>query len=268
MFALGPVLTTLPLSQYFSEPGFYLYAKNAATLSIRYLPGVVSRDGQPVIVNGALWTLNYEVMAYLILAMLGVSRLLRRSVFLAMFLIAYAVYVTVHYAPAVGALTPDRLAPMTELFVYFAAGAALYVFRDRVPFSRRIALGAFAATVAALPFGLGPILLPLCLPYVAIVAGLSALPGASLIRRDLSYGLYLIHAPVLVAIAVLCPAVTAWWMGAAIAFVVAISLSRLSWEFIEAPALRQKNNVADWTSRCIDAIRAFRTRRRIMGPAK
>jgi peptidoglycan/LPS O-acetylase OafA/YrhL len=268
MVALGPVLTTFPLSRYFSDPAFYHYARNAATLSIRYLPGVVSHDGQPIIVNGALWTLNYELMAYLILALLGVLRLLRPSVFLGMFLIAYAAYVTVQYAPALGALTPDRLAPLTELFVYFAAGAALYVFRDRVPFSKGIALGAFVVTAATLPYGLGPILLPLCLPYVVIVGGLSVLPGASLIKHDLSYGVYLIHAPVLVAIVILCPAVKTWWMGAALAFVIAIFLSRLSWEFVEAPALRQKNKVADVVTRCIDALRDARARRRIIRLAK
>jgi peptidoglycan/LPS O-acetylase OafA/YrhL len=42
MLVLGPLLTTHSLVSYFSDPQMYLYAKNISTLTVRYLPGVVS----------------------------------------------------------------------------------------------------------------------------------------------------------------------------------------------------------------------------------
>lgn len=256
MLVLGPALTTSSLASYFSDPQLYLYAKNAVTLSIRYLPGVVTPDGQPIIVNGALWTLHFEVLSYLILALMGVLHLLRRSAFLVLYLAAYAIYVSVNLEPATAAWLPERLVTLDGLFVYFSAGAALYVFRDHIPFSKALAFAASAAIVVSLRYGLGPILLPICLPYVVIVCGLSVLPGASLIKRDLSYGVYLIHAPILVALIVLCPALKTWWVGAMIAFVIAMFLSLLSWTFVEAPMLRQKRDLSNWISSKIDALRA------------
>jgi peptidoglycan/LPS O-acetylase OafA/YrhL len=261
--ALGPVLTTFTLASYFSDPHTYLYAKNAVTLSIRYLPGVVTPDGQPIIVNGALWTLYFEVLSYLTLATMALLHLLRRSAFLAMYLVSYAIYVLVALEPGSAAWLPDRLVTFDGLFVYFAAGSALYIFRDRIPFSTALAFGAFVITASTLPYGWGPILLPIALPYIAIVCGLSVLPGASLIKRDLSYGIYLMHAPILVALVVLCPAVKTWWVGAMIAFPISIVLSYLSWTFIEEPMLRQKKTLPNWISGRIDTFRVALARRRI-----
>jgi peptidoglycan/LPS O-acetylase OafA/YrhL len=268
MLVLGPVLTTSSLASYFSDPGLYLYAKNALTLSIRYLPGVVSHDAQPIIVNGALWTLYFEVLSYLALALMSVLHLLnRRSSLLVVYLASYLIYAALNLEPANTALLSDRVVMFVSLFVYFAAGATFYVFRDRIPYSMALAVGAFAAVTVALPYGFGPILLPFCLPYIVIFCGLSVLPGQSLIKRDLSYGLYLIHAPILVALILLCPGLRTWWIGAAIVFIITMFLSYLSWTFVEAPMLRQKRELSSWISCKIGTLRAAWIKRREMRTA-
>jgi peptidoglycan/LPS O-acetylase OafA/YrhL len=143
-----------------------------------------------------------------------------------------------------------------ELFVYFAAGATLYIFSDRIPFSMACAFGAFATVMVALPYGLGAVVLPFCLPYIVIFCGLSILPGQSLVKRDLSYGVYLIHAPILVAFSLLFPSLRIWWVAAVIGFIVTLFLSFLSWTFIEAPILRQKRNLSNWINSRIGMLRA------------
>ena len=246
MFLLGPSLTTLPLTSYFSDPHLYLYGKNALTLSIRYLPGVV-RDGGPIIINGSLWTLNFEVWCYVALALLSLLRLLpKRGFFLMLFAASYTIYVIINLDPAAATVFSGRFTAFEGLFVYFAAGSTLYLFRDRVPFSTALAFCALAVVIIALPYGLGAVVTPLCLPYIVIVFGLSSLPGQSLVKRDLSYGVYLTHAPILVAFSLLFPGLRIWWVGAAAAFMIALLLSYLSWTFIEEPILRQKNSVSNW----------------------
>jgi len=219
MLLLGPMLTRHSLTSYFTDPQLYRYAKNILTLTNDYLPGVVAPDGNPLIVNGALWTLHFEVLCYVTLAVFGVVGLLkRRGFFLAFWIASYAIYIALNMAPAIkgqpfeGRL--DRLLTFDSLFVYFGFGALLYLFRERIPFSLPLACAALAAALVALPLGAGPIVVPICLPYVATFCGLSALPGKAFLRHDLSYGVYLIHAPILAAFTLAFPTMHVWWIGA------------------------------------------------------
>jgi peptidoglycan/LPS O-acetylase OafA/YrhL len=262
MLALGPALTVRPLASYFADPDVYRYAKNAITLSVRYLPGVLGPDGRPIIVNGALWTLYFEVLSYLALALMCVLRRLRPEAFLILFLAAYAIYVSVTLDREIAAAMPDRFVTFIGLFVYFAAGAALFACREYLPYSKGLAFGALALVVIALPVGMGPVVLPICLPYVIVVCGLSRPVGVSFVKQDLSYGLYLIHAPVLVTLIVMCPFVKTWWMAAAIALPVTMVLSYLSWTYIEAPVLRHKKVISNMVSNRIEAVLNLRSRRR------
>jgi len=248
MLVVGPALTSFSQVSYFSDPKLYLYAKNVLTLSYNNLPGVVSRDGQPIIVNGALWTLHFEVLSYFALGLMSMMGMLRRrSVFMMVFAASYAIYVALSFEPTiVAAFVSDRFGTFIGLFVYFGAGAALYIFRQYVPFSGLLACAAFTMVVVALPYGFGPVFLPLCLPYITVFCGLSVLPGGALLKRDLSYGVYLIHAPILVAFSLVFPNVRAWEVVAMIVFFITLILAYLCWTFVEGPALRQKKNLSNW----------------------
>ncbi len=249
MVVLGPILTTIPWTFYFSDPKLYLYAKNILTLTYDYLPGVIYKDGHSIIINGPVWILHFEVLSYAVLVLTSLLGLLRRrSLFLILFLASYGNYLLMNFDPVLVAILPQRFLTLIKLFVYFASGATLFLFSDRVPFSMAFAIGAFALVMAALPFGLGAVAMPFSLPYIIIFCGLSALPGQSLLKRDLSYGVYLIHAPLLVAFIVLFPLFRVWWLVAIIVFIVTLGLSYLSWRFVEEPALRQKKALTNWVN--------------------
>jgi peptidoglycan/LPS O-acetylase OafA/YrhL len=260
MLLLGPTLTNLSIKSYFSDPGFYLYAKNITTWTYNFLPGVL-KGQQPVIVNGALWTLHYEVLSYVALAIISIVGILRwRTAFLVLFALVYAAYVLTCLSPAIADMLGSRYTTFIGLFVYFAAGATLYLFRDLIPYSMAVAISALALILAGLPFGAGPLILPVCLPYITVVCGLSVLPGRSLFRRDVSYGVYLTHAPILVAIAALAPN-TLWWLAAIITFLISAALSYLSSRFVERPVLDKKKVVAAWLNQRVNMIVTF-------GPAR
>jgi peptidoglycan/LPS O-acetylase OafA/YrhL len=257
MLLLGPALTTFSLQSYFSDPQLYTYAKNAVTLTQNYLPGVTTSDGQPANINGALWTLHFEGLSYVALALLSITGFVRRRIlFLMMFTGTYITYVALRLGPAIIHGFSGRFVTFMDLFVYFAAGAALYIFRDRVPFSWAVAFLAFALLIAGLPYGLGPVIMPLSLTYITMYFGLSVLPGKRLLKRDLSYGIYLIHAPILIALTVLFPNLPPWGLLAGIVFLISLILSYFSWIFVEGPALRQKRAVSRMVNCWIDAILA------------
>lgn len=247
MALLGPALTSFPLAAYFFDPDFYRYAKNILTLNYDFLPGVINSDGHPQVINGALWTLHFEILCYATLALTSMVGLLRRrGLFLILVLASYLIHLATSVDPTFAAVLPHRFLTFIKLFVYFGAGATLFIFADRIPFSMALVIGAVALIMVALPFGLGAVVLPLCLPYIIIFCGLSALPGQSLLKHDLSYGVYLIHAPVLAAFILLFPHMRIWWLGAVVVLVITLVLSYLSWTWVEGPALRRKKSVSNW----------------------
>jgi peptidoglycan/LPS O-acetylase OafA/YrhL len=75
-----------------------------------------------------------------------------------------------------------------------------------------------------------------------------------LLRHDLSYGVYMIHAPILVAFGLTFPNMHTWWVGAAAVFLVTLVLAHVSWIFVEGPALRKKKAVSNWFHRRIELI--------------
>jgi peptidoglycan/LPS O-acetylase OafA/YrhL len=255
ILVLGPILTTHSLVSYLRDPQTYLYAKNISTLVVNYLPGVVASDGNPVIINGALWTLHFEVICYIVLALFGAFGLLsRRGFFLALWCVSYAIYVAISISPTFASVLFERLSTFVSLFVYFGCGVLLYLFRARIAFSSVLACAALTLVLVALPLGGGPIVMPICLPYLMMFCGLSVLPGKMPLRHDLSYGVYLIHAPILAAFSLTFPNMHIWWFGAVIVFSVTLFLAYASWTLVEGPALRKKKVASNWVYRHIELI--------------
>ena len=177
MLCLGPLLTSFSYREYFSDPIFYRYAKNILTLTSDYLPGVASASGLPLVVNGALWTLHFEVLAYGTLALMSVlGALCSRGFFIVVFVASFVVYIWMHFDPGFAQRLPGRFVTFMELFIYFAAGAALLLFRDRIPFSGPLALLTLVIVVFPTDWA-GLVALPLRLPYIVIFGGLSSCPG-------------------------------------------------------------------------------------------
>ena len=130
----------------------------------------------------------------------------------------------------------------------------MFIFADRVPFSITFALGALALVFVTLPLGLGPVVMPLCLSYLVVFCGLSTLPGQSLLKNDVSYGVYLIHAPILTSFILLFPDFRIWWLTAMIVLLLTLVLSYLSWTLVEEPVLRQKQGVSNWLHARVNAL--------------
>jgi len=65
---VGPLVTSVPLNEYFENVQTYQYIKQNLLFHIVYdLPGVFNNNPYASAVNGSLWTLSYEVGCYLVL---------------------------------------------------------------------------------------------------------------------------------------------------------------------------------------------------------
>jgi peptidoglycan/LPS O-acetylase OafA/YrhL len=181
------LLSNASAAEYLRGALSYL-AANAVFLNFLHptLPGVL--EGNPLhAVNGALWTLKIEILFYT--AVPALSLLLRRYGIWAAAVLYGASVAWAHLLPeALARQFPGQLA-------YFIVGAMLYL---RPEWLRRcgkvlsVCAGVTMLMTRAIPL---PIIEPFALG--ALVIGLALLTPPIRLRDDLSYGVYILHFPII-----------------------------------------------------------------------
>lgn len=238
---IGPLVSTLPLADYYTSPVTWRYLKTITTFLSLQLPGVTDYDGGDTI-NGPIWTLHFEWACYLVLAglaWLGVMR--RRWLFLGLYILVLA---ALWLGPGPIAADGARGKPFMFLFLfgYFGAGVLLQLFSDMVPWSRSLMAGALLLLVAAWATPFDFLVAPLLTAYLVVGIGLLHFPETPLTTGvDLSYGVYLMHSVVLMVLMNLYP-FSSWLALFALCWPITLGLAYASWTWIEEPALRHK----DW----------------------
>jgi peptidoglycan/LPS O-acetylase OafA/YrhL len=240
-FVIGPWATTLPIAEYLADPRTWLYVRRTLLfVGIDRLPGVFGDNPYPVAINGSLWTLWLEVSCYAALAIVGLVGALRRP-WLALALAA-ALFALGEMSPAFVAAMPRGDAFLgPRLAGTFVTGALAYAWRERIPLSPWIALGAFVAGIALLDTRVEVYALYGSIVYATLVLAYHPSLDVPGFRRfgDYSYGIYVYAYPTQQAIAsVLGPMPPLLLFG--LAYPVIFALAFASWHAIERPALRFK----------------------------
>ncbi len=201
------------------------------------LPGVFQANPMHE-VNGALWTLKIEVMFYLVLPVLGwLLRIAGPARWLLIVLIYAAAEAWRIGLTGMGQAELARQLPGQMSF--FITGMALY----KLAFSgwRLHAAGLAGAAIlaASLMFDMLAPLRALGLGLVAVWAatGLLRLPNAAHFG-DLSYGVYIVHFPIIQTLIVL-GLFAAPWTGAGAALAASFVAAFILWHLVERPALRR-----------------------------
>jgi len=244
IFLLGPVFSTLQLTDYFASSETWRYLSSGLLLPRLGLPGVFVDNPFPLAVNGSLWTLPVEFLCYITVAVLGSFNVISKSL-----LIAASLLFTVLLASLAPLITGLRFSPHFEMIAVFWFGVLYGYYNGRalseMP-DKRLTL---VLTVAAmLIFSLlGPrgiermamLIFAACLVHLALRASI----GAKLTDHlgDLSYGMYIFAFPVQQIIVY-------WGHGRGLSFNVLFLLSFLatsglafaSWHLVEKRALRFK----------------------------
>ena len=221
---LGPLVSRLPVSAYFSGAAPWLYVlRNLSLYAVTYdLPGVFAHAPYPNVVNGSLWSLRLEFTAYLGLAALGALRLTRAPVLAGLALFAAGAFLAVHLTGLDARSDLGRLAALASLNGWlFLCGAALEALEVEPP--------AWTAIV-------GLVLLPtpawfLGLPLAVTAMGRIAAPR---LPADLSYGLYIYSFPLQQVLA------EHGRLNVLTSLALALPFAAASWFLVEKPALRLK----------------------------
>ncbi len=228
----GPLLTTLPVADYFAAPGVLQFVTVNLSLTgfVGGLPGVFEHNPFANAVNGSLWTLRYEAECYGLILLLGIAGLLDRWVMLALFVAVLA------------ASGMSMGGPRIEFDSYFIGGAMMCLLQP--PLRRRAAVLCLFPLAVALVTGEFRLLCATAGAYVVIYVALELrpvqVPGTA--RTDFSYGVYIWGFPVQQTVSMMLGPMAAWWANILISVPAALSLAWLSWHLIENPALalRQK----------------------------
>lgn len=238
---LGPLLTTLPLAGYFSDPLLARYGLNIVG-DIQYLlPGLFEANPWARTVNAQLWTLPYELMCYITLASLALFGVHRRRPFFATVVVALNVLLTAQYV--INALSKgwnaSPVAPGLSLVLAFLYGISFYLYRDRIPHSPRLGLGAGILALALFTHSATDYLAPAFAAYFTVWLGLMR-PRPSILTRqgDYSYGIFLFGFPIQQAMTqVMGPAFHEWYWDIATALPLTVLFAAISWHAVEKPAL-------------------------------
>lgn len=240
---LGPLMTSLPLAEYFTTKQFFTYFGNIIGIVRMQLPGVFLTNPYPDVVNGSLWTLQPEFYCYLIMAALMASTLVyRRTWYTWVFVISTGLLTALNFLYGYG--NPGDLFPPNVIIYYFFVGIAAYHWRASIPvhpllFAAGLMLSTWMLSRQGLVY-----LAAIPVTYCTLYVGMLKLPRISLLQNgDYSYGIYLLHFPVLQSLVHLMPALQAWWMLLLLAAPMTIALAAISWHWIEKPFLQLKKRI-------------------------
>ncbi|GAA4788232.1 acyltransferase [Actinomycetospora chlora] len=241
---LGPLVTALPISTYLRDPATPGYVlNNVALWPLQWtLPGVLGGAA----VNGSIWSLPWEAMAYGAVVLLGSTTLLRRPA---------AVYLLAAAAVAHLLVVGPGPAYVEQALACFTLGmAAQHACRRWVP-SWWVAVGGaalWAATWGTTAASAGSVV------FIGSSAFVVALRAPACVRHptgswDLSYGMYLTAFPIQ-QLAVVGLGWRSPWLVLLVALVGSAACAAVSWPLIERPALRHKPH------RCGPRVRALHRR--------
>jgi peptidoglycan/LPS O-acetylase OafA/YrhL len=233
---LGPAFTSLKLSQYFRDPEFHIYFLNIVGDIHFHLPGVFLDNPIPNSVNLQLWTVPYELQCYIALAVLAILGVLTRPAWLLMVIVIAQVVFGYHGFTAY--IDPHRVTVGGSLLVLtFLFGVALYIFRNRLPYSHALGIGAILISLVLVYFPPTRYLVGFPASYATVYLGLLNPKRLPLVfSGDYSYGLYLYGFPLQQAVAVF-PPLRHWWINFGLAFVAAAVCAVISWWLLEKRVL-------------------------------
>ena len=247
---IGPLFTTYSLQDYFSDKSFQYYFANIIGSMHYILPGVFLDNPFFAWVNGSLWTVPYEIGCYILMAMLiltGSIKSKSRTAFSCLFFtfIFFALQLYYHNDPSPPvekSVLGNYLDNFTDiehslLYFNFLAGVLFFVFRDKIPYSGKLALVStvlmFVSKYIQEPFSFS-----LSVAYLAVYIGLLDIPKLPLYSRgDYSYGIYLYGFPIQQALVCLFPGKFNVITHFLLSVILVTGVAMFSWHCIEKPVL-------------------------------
>ena len=246
MFVFGLMTTTLPFIDYLTHPDtlkqpFIVLPFIETNMA---LPGILPNNHEHI-ASGTLWTLRYEVLAYIgTLLVFSLGLMKHRWMILAQFLI-FAIAVPLAYQFGIYEELPATLQACLRFGLCYGLGAAIYAYRDKI----KLHILAIPALILLTSLSHNTVIFEVIgvvtAGYMLFWAAYVTLPQLDFLKKfdDVSYGLYIYHWAVLQGIHNVLPGISIWAL-IALTTPMAIGFSMMSWQYVEKPALAYKGKFA------------------------
>jgi len=243
-WVLTPFYTARPFADYLLDPRTLFYPLTS-TLELDAIQprGVFPDSTQPGEIGLPLWTIKYELLAYLVFGAASAAGIFRskRTALLLCALFGLALTVT----DATGLLNGSPLGSVIRFGFAFLLGVSAYRYRAAIVIRPWLGLALAAAALVLTATFAGPIAWTLAACCAAVLLAGVELPRITVFTRrtDLSFGIYIYAWPVQQAL------MSVEWMRgnfvlhALVALAISAVLAWLSWTLIEKPALSLKQGV-------------------------
>ena len=229
---IGPIFTTMPLIDYFKsgQPLVYIL-KNLSLQTQYFLPGLF--EGNKYGANGSLWTIHYEVFAYVVL--LGIYLLgIGKSQWLSS--LACLCIIIEPISPLKGVLfsSSDNNA-IYLLAPCFALGSLLAINKDLYKSNIIIPVVIFVSQFIFTSEAISSLLL--CASICLVLLHISSLETVKKIRvrQDISYGVYLWGFPIQQVISQSFH--FGFFANVLLSILLTMAIALVSWVVIEKPAI-------------------------------
>lgn len=198
-FIVGPIVTSRNLVQYFTDKQTYRYLLNGILIPVHELPGVFEESINTT-VNGPLWTLPVEFLAYIALMLVWTiaKRILKREQAQAAFHLLGGLLLFLGMLAATVVLSdPEFVISVIRPVVIFFVGALYFDFEERIPLKPWLGVlcGVLMILLGKTPFF--SVAMILFIPYM--VASLVIGTGQVTLKTSffmISYEMYLVGYPI------------------------------------------------------------------------
>lgn len=245
-FVIAPVglaIQRASTDQYFSSTAPIQYVLNNGIFNAYYagIGGTPAGVPFPGVWNGSLWTLFFELLCYITVAVLGVAGLLRRRWTIPVLFVLAVCWTTYVSYPTLALETwPQMLA---RFAVVFFAGALLHQFKDTIPASWSLVVVSLAIVLASGLMQNYRSVAAIPLAYTVIVSGALMKNRRLNLRQDLSYGVYIYAFPIQQLLNICGLGGVGPFLFFLIATTVTLPAAALSWFVVEKRALSLKSRL-------------------------
>ncbi|WP_417481005.1 acyltransferase family protein [Maricaulis sp.] len=248
---VGPLFTELSLSEYWSNSQTLQFPLMVISQAdpLAGLPEVFNASPIGGTMNGALWTIRYELLAYLGVGLLAAVGLYRSRTVILIWAGLAVSFGALYQIFGYSGIGEGTIGSMARFGPAFMIGAGFYAARDQIPLSAGYVGLALLAAIASQGTALGPVMLQIALAWLYLWVGFLDVPGriGKALREveDVSYGVYILHWPLGMMAFALMPGIGANALFA----IMTVSAVAAGWVLrvtVEKPALAMKPRLLNW----------------------
>lgn len=206
IFVLGPIVYDGNIVDYFKSDTVWKYFIGNINLfgNTEYnIDGVFENNIYPSAINGSLWTLKHEFIAYLFLMILSSCKILKnRKAMLVITIISIFTYILkMNISPIFDWMNyigfVAEIGHFLRLFMYFLIGTTMYLYKDKIKMNFKYFIFACFVLFLGICLNVTDYALILSLPYILMYIGTFKFKKNFLGKiGDFSYALYIYAFPI------------------------------------------------------------------------